>query len=260
MGIRIDVDANTLSIDTHKLRSIHEECIAVAGKRHLTKNAFQSLLGKLLYIHKCVVPARTFINRMLDLFRQNSTKRRIVLTEEFHKDLKWFLLFLPNFNGITYIQKPDIPGAQTLYVDASLTGLGGVWQNQVYATPIFDIYDTPLKIVHLEMLNLVIALKLWAHSAVKFYCDNVAVVQVVHTGKTRDNMLALCLRNIWLITASYDIDLHIDHIQGRANKIADLLSRIYSPKTVNLTLLEQIHKAYTWHRIPIQFFDLNSII
>ena len=216
--------------------------MAVAGKRHLTKKAFQSLLGKLLYIHKCVVPARTFINRMLALFRQSSTKRRIVLTEEFHNDLNWFLLFLPKFNGITYIQKPNIPGAQTLHVDASLTGLGGVWKNQVYATPIFDIYDTPLKIVHLEMLNLVIALKLWAqdwaHSAVKFYCDNLAVVQVVRTGKIRDNMLALCLRNIWLITASYDIDLHIDHIQGQTNKIADLLSRIYAPKTVNLTLLD----------------------
>ena len=50
------------------------------------------------------------------------------------------------------------------------------------------------------MLNLVIALKLWArdcaHSAVKFYCDNLDVVQVVHPGKTRDNMLALCFRNI----------------------------------------------------------------
>ena len=218
LGIRIDLDTNTLSIDPHKLQYIHEECLVIAGKRHLTKKSFQSLLGKLLYIHKCVVPARTFINRMLALFRQNSTKRRIALTEEFHKDLSWFLLFLPKFNGITYIQKLDIPGSQTLHVDASLTGLGGVWNNQVYATPIFDIYDTPLKIFHLEMLNLVIALKLWArdwaHSAVKFYCDNLAVVQVVRTGKTRDNMLALCLRNIWLITASYDTDLHIDHIQG----------------------------------------------
>ena len=61
----------------------------------------------------------------------------------------------------------------------------------------------------------------WFHT--KFYCDDLAVVQVVRTGKNKDNMLALCLRNIWLITASYDIDIQIDHIQGCANKIADLL-------------------------------------
>ena len=201
---------------------------------------------------------------MLALFRQNSTKQRTALTEEFHKDLTWFVIFFPKFNGITYIRMPDIPGAQTFHLDASLTGLGGVWNNQVYGTPILDIYDIPLKLVHLEMLNLVIALKLWArywaHSAVKFYCDNLAVVQVVHTGKTSDNMLAPCLRNIWLITASYDIDLHINHIQGRAIKITDLLSCIYSPKTVDLSLLQQIRETYIWHRIPMQFFYLNSII
>ena len=90
------------------------------------KISFQSLLGKLLYIHKFMVPAHTFINRMLALFRQNSTKRCIALTEKFHKDLSLFLLFLPKFNGITYIQKPDIPGGQTLRVDASVTDLGGV--------------------------------------------------------------------------------------------------------------------------------------
>ena len=55
-----------------------------------------SLLGKLLYIHKCVASARTFINRILALFRQNLPDRCIGLTEEFQKDLNWFLLILPN--------------------------------------------------------------------------------------------------------------------------------------------------------------------
>ena len=109
---------------------------------------------------------------MLALFRQNSRKQQIGLTDEFQKDLNWFLLSLPKFYGITYIQKPDISSSQTLHVDASLTGLGGVWNNQVYTAPTFDIYDIPLKIVNQEMLNLVIAVKLWArdwaHSAINF--------------------------------------------------------------------------------------------
>ena len=153
LGIRIDLDANTLSIDALKLQLIYEECLATTGKRHLTKKAFQSLLGKLLYIYKCVQPARTFINRMLSLFRQNAHNPRIPLTAEFHQDLNWFLKFLPKFNGVTYIHKASIPESQTLYIDASLTGLGGVWNGQVYATPIFDIYGIPLNIVHLEMLR-----------------------------------------------------------------------------------------------------------
>ena len=105
------------------------------------------------------------------------------MTEDFHKDLAWFLVFLPEFNGVTYIRKFEIPHNHTLHVDASLTGLGGIWNDEDYATPIFNVDQRALKIVHFEMLNLVIALKLWAsqwsHSVVKFHCDNSAVVQVV---------------------------------------------------------------------------------
>ena len=192
---------------------------------------------------------------MLALLRQNPTAKRITLTEDFHKDLAWFLVFLPRFNGITYIKKLEIPHNHTLHVDASLTGLGGVWNDEVYATPIFNVYQRSLKIVHLEMLNLIIALKLWAaqwsHSIVKFYCDNAAVVQVVQTSKTRDDMLALCLRNMWLITATHDITLTIDHIRGKSNNTADLLSRIYSDKPVDQNLLRYLENTHTWRKIPM---------
>ena len=127
----------------------------------------------------------------------------------------------------------------------------------MYTTPIFDLYGFELKIVHLEMLNLVIALRLWsqkwAHSTVKFYCDNLAVVQVVRTGKTKDHML----RNIWLIAATYDIQIEIDHIQGAYNNKANLLSRLYSDKPVGYELLRELENTCIWHSIPIQFFNLN---
>ena len=187
-------------------------------------------------------------------------KRPIFLTAEFHKDLTWFLVFLPEFNGITYIKKSDTPYNHTLHIDASLIGLGVVWNNQVYATPIFGIYGIELKIVHLEMLTLLIVLKLWAHSVARFFSDNLAVVEVVRTGKTRDNMLSLWLRNIWLITATHDIDLHIEHIQDRYNKVADLLSHVYSPKPVDTELLQTLVESHIWHRIPIHFFNLNFVI
>ena len=78
-----------------------------------------------------------------------------------------------------------------MHIDASLTGLGEIWNQEVYSTPIFDIYDFQLKIVHLEMFNLVIALKLWgqkwAHMTVRFYCDNLAVVQWLTRAKLWTN-------------------------------------------------------------------------
>ena len=167
----------------------------------LSRSIYQSLLGKLLiYIQKCVKPARTFINWLLASFRNSSHLKTIPLSVDFHKDIRWFLTFLPNYNGISYIQKDRMDIGQSLYLYACLTGMGAVWRNRVYTTPIHNCGDLDLKIVHLEMLNIVIALRAWGvrwrHSVVDIFCDNLGVVQVVEIGKTRDPFLAICIRNI----------------------------------------------------------------
>ena len=65
-----------------------------------------------------------FINRILTLFRQSSHKKRIRLTSDFMSDIDWFITFLPHFNGVTFFKKAPILGNHTLFLDASLTGLG----------------------------------------------------------------------------------------------------------------------------------------
>ena len=117
----------------------------------------------------------------------------------------------------------------------------GVWQDRVYATPIYPIQGGELTIVHWEMINILIALRLWGsywvHSSIDIFCDNLAVVQVVTTGKTRDAVLGACIRNIWLLAAVLDIDIKIKHMRGKKNVIADLLSRLFSNKLVDPSLL-----------------------
>ena len=205
-----------------------------------------------------------FINRILAVFRNNSHARTIPLSEAFHKDIQWFLKFLPSYNGISYITKEPIDNQQSLYLDACFMGMGAVWRDRVYATPIHNCEDLDLKIIHLQMLNIIIALRtwgtLWRHSNIKIFCDNLGVVQVVRTGKTKDSCLSLCIRNIWLLTALLDIQLDIYHIAGVYNVIADTLSRVYSPATskpVNLDLIEILKNEYIWHNIPSYYFDLN---
>ena len=114
LGIRIDTISNTLRIDQEQLKAIHSECIAIRHKKFLTKKQYQFLLGKLIYLHKCVKPSRIFVNIILQLFRDNHDTAHIHLTDEFHRDLEWLLIFLPQFNGTTFLNKPEIP-ENTLY-------------------------------------------------------------------------------------------------------------------------------------------------
>ena len=80
---------------------------------------------------------------------------------------------------------------------------------------------------------------------------------MVETGRTRNPFLALCIRNIWLITATWDIQLDICHIPGIHNVIADTLSRVYSDKPVNLRLLSKLRDQFIWEHIPAQYFNLK---
>ena len=120
------------------------------------------------------------------------------------------------------------PVTDVVYLDASLTGLGATFRNLVYTLPI-PVNFNDYTIVHLEMINVLVALKLWAHlwadRRMKLYCDNQAVVHVLSTGNTRDPVLGACARNIWLLTAMYNVSIDFTHIAGVQNSVADLLSR-----------------------------------
>ena len=68
-----------------------------------------------------------------------------------------------------------------------------------------------LNIVHLEMVNIILALKvfgpMWKGKKVVIKCDNDAVVKVLSHGRARDPFLAACARNAWYIAADADVDV-----------------------------------------------------
>ena len=187
------------------------------------------------------------MRHIFSVFRDNSHTKRIKLSKEFFQDIDWFLTFLPHFSGSTKIFKAPIVLGHSLYIDACTTGVGGIWSDRVYAAPIPTFTDFQPDIVHLEMLNILVALRVWASfctsSLVTFYCDNMAVVQVVESGKTRDIFLNACIRKIWLITATHDIELQIKHIEGKKNTRADALSRIFFKNPFVMT------PCYFWRKL-----------
>ena len=129
LGIRIDTTARTISIPTEKLNDILYLCQSWTSKSSCTKNQLQSLLGSLLYITKCVRPARYFLNRMLALLRDSYDKNIIKLTQQFGQDLNWFLTFLEIYNGVTYYDTRKVH--DTIFLDASLSGLGGCFNQMI---------------------------------------------------------------------------------------------------------------------------------
>ena len=213
IDILINTEDRTMSIPPKKLQEILHSCDKwQTNKWQMIKRQLQSLLGSLLYI--CVKPARVFLNRMLPLLGDNVNNETIFLSKEFFKDLNWFSLFLKQFIGLELYDVRPI--SADLSLDASLTGLGGVYGRQCYAITLSKDFNN-YTIVHLEMLNVLVALKIWAYQwtdcKVRVQCNNMAVA----SGKIKDKELATCARNIWLLSSLYNITLQVDHIPGRDN-------------------------------------------
>ena len=88
------------------------------------------------------------------------------------------------------------------------------------------------------------------------FCDNTAVVSVIGTGKSRDLFLAAVTHNIWLITAMWDIELHIEHIPGKDNTAADILSQWFLPYANRSALYKSITDP-VWLAVPEQAFVVD---
>ena len=252
-----------VSIPEEKQEEILNKCIEILKCKTVTKRKFQSLIGSLMYVHKYVRPTRFFTNRLLQALREASGTF-IQLSPEIYKDITWFINFLPRFNGTATYVYDKVVNAHTITIDASLERVGGVWGKEVYSASVHHMTDrVQLGIVHLEMVNILIALHVWKDQwkckNVTFYVDNLAVVQICNSGYTKDKWLATCIKNIWLLASVHDISISVRHIPGYRNTTADLLSRWTDSLNQNFKLSQLVPDA-RWKTVDPEWFTLNNEI
>ena len=240
----MDVASGVISIPQDKCLQILDTCRLFITKKHITRRQLQSLLGKVFYLHRCAPTSRSFGNRLLNTLRTSNHK--VIITEEMKKDLSWFIQFLVRLNSKMLF--PDKRQEIDAYVDASLSCLGAYWNNNVYAVSRPISSTAGFSITHLEMLNVMLSLRAFAHAwqgkKIRFHIDNQAVVYLLKFGRIKDKILQSIVRTIWLLSASHDIQLQYSHIPGILNKEAGALSRVFEqPSDYSMFLL---HNCVCW--------------
>ena len=128
---------------------------------------------------------------MLDNLRETGPTGATSLSYQFKQDVQFFLELLPIFNGRKIMGKQIVPYQHQVELDACLSGCGAVAGNQFYAAPFPQhVLGKEHPIAHLELLNIVVAVKVWRERwlgwTVQVYCDNLNSVFVIQTGKSRD--------------------------------------------------------------------------
>ena len=137
-------------------------------------------------------------------------------------------MFLKYYNEVTMCHVT--PLHKQMHLDASLQGqFGGQFKNYVFSISI-PLNCMNYNIAHFEMVHVVVDLKIWGHlwvyKRIEIFCDNRSVVDdVLSSGRARDHILATCARNVWLLSAMYNISIMVLHFRGSQDIVADLLSR-----------------------------------
>ena len=117
--------------------------------------------------------------------------------------------------------------------------------------------------VHLEMVNFLLAVRIFAKAWVKqqvlINCDNQAVVSVLQSGHARHPFLGACARNIWYMAALDDVDLSYVHMLGKHNRAADLLS-LWSASNNDIVELNRLVLGHIWVPTSLSLLELNNTL
>ena len=120
LGLTINADKITkpaittnffgVDIDLVAMEAINSTCLSetisplkgIVGHQSATKRSILSPIGKLHFMCQVCRPNRTFLHCMIKIsMKAWHLHHRIKLNQEFHRDVKWWLCYLPSWNGVS---------------------------------------------------------------------------------------------------------------------------------------------------------------
>ena len=201
LGIDFDSVAMTMTIPPAKMIEVGQIIQQWQGRRAASQKEMQQLLGLLQFVASVSPPARIFTNRMLECLREAPRRGQETLSLGFRSDLKFFADIWPDYNGVRIMDKGEVECQQLLELDACTTGCGAFTGPECYA----ELFPETIRaqehpIARLELLNVVVAVKVWADGwatkRVKVVCDNMNACLAIQTGRSRDPFMQHCAREL----------------------------------------------------------------
>ena len=126
----------------------------------------------------------------------------------FFPDQNCLFTFLDLCNGVTYYDTSQVN--EQVHLHAFLTSLKVVYNSMIYALPTPKDYPN-YTVFLLEISNILAACIMWdSDKRVESFGSNLAVVEVLTTGKAGDPTLATSARNIWHLSSLNSI--HLDTV------------------------------------------------
>ena len=239
LGVEFDSIKMEMRVPADKLAEVSADIETWSKKTTAAKQPLQSLLGRLFWVARCVKFSRVFLGRLLDLLRQMRTlegNKKMPLTQEAKKDIKWWSVYLRGFNGVTAIFNDDpmpLPFQDLIETTALVCAGdaypfgGGAWFQNQYWSRDFPLWlKDPAVPIHVkEFWVIVISARLWGSKwtghLVYLFCDNDAVVDVLNHEKPKDHNMLSMLREFSYLVCTLGFTPVFRKIDTKVNHVAD---------------------------------------
>ena len=231
-GIRINTEDMSISIPQDKVDGVMEDMPRWCTRRTCTQKQLQSLVGKLNFFAKVIIPGRIFNRRLIDLiYTVKRPSHHVTITKAAREDIHWWCELLKSWNRSAIIPSPRrlYSTDLMLFTDAAkYLGFGAVfgdaWIQSVWPQE-WEERDIDFKEFFAVYAATVTWGKLWAGRRVVIVTDNKAITQIWAKGSTPAPLLMAVMRKLFLFAAKHDFSISLKHVYGVFNPAADALSR-----------------------------------
>ena len=222
----------------------------------LPLKTWERLVGKLNFIARAIYGARTFLRRLIDLVvrvkRQAIKGARVSKTAA--KDIRWWLLFIKQWNGKALILDGTKILANQLTSDASNFAVGAVFQSSVIYLRLLP-HQEKWHINVKELFAFLVAVRQWGHlfsrKHVKFVprvgaqLDNTTALAWINKGTSPNKSAMIMLRELFWRSATQNFRVTCSHIPGIKNVVADAASRLMFHKIPAHYVVEEARSLTT---------------
>lgn len=247
LGIDVDTELMELRLPVDKITKMLDlikqfKCRPVVSRRDI-----QKLAGLLAHCSTLIKGGRSYCRRLYDLEKVAGTtkSKRVKITNDAMEDLLWWERFGAQFNGRSTIKKQVYLLKPTS--DASQKGFGaymgkdwffGEWEDQDppqigcgHKLPAPEIPKADHGNINVyEFYPVLEGIRRWKDSLsgylVVIVTDNLQVYHIIRTGRSVNKTCMVCVRELFWLCASADIELVPEYIASKENVIADTLSRL----------------------------------
>ena len=233
LGIRLASVTMEARLPEDKLARLCSELEVWQVKKSCTRKELQHLIGVLQFAGRVVPQGRPFVCRLINLLCVGSKPyHHIRLSKESRSDILWWLHFAQVSNGLSLSSLSHLatPSAN-IFSDASGSwGCGAVWGTWWFQGQWPQVWSG-LNIMIKELVPVVVAAAMWSHhwscQHVHFHIDNMAVVEVLANGSSKEpsGVVMHRLRCLSFFSAFHQFSFSAIHIPGVRNSLVDDISR-----------------------------------